>query len=111
MFNPDFIRRHFRVIAMGDLLPGQNLRQGPPHLLALEIGGQPARIDAFDRTLRLPAQTAGRATWRAHPNGTRLFVGPRELASPAEASTLTSAEQITLLTPDGKKATWRVLRP
>lgn len=111
VFNPDFIRRHFRVIAMGDLLPGQNLRQGPPHLLALEIGGQPARIDAFDRTLRLPAQTAGRATWRAHPNGTRLFVGPRELASPAEASTLTSAEQITLLTPDGKKATWRVLRP
>lgn len=111
VFTPEFIRAHFRVIELGDLLPGQNLTQPPPHLLALSIGGQAARIDPFLRTVTLPASAAGPVTWRAHPKRTQILFGTRSSASPANDANAAKATELSLLAPDGAMSTWRVLRP
>lgn len=73
IFNPDFIRKHFRVIDMGNLLPGQNLTVPPPYLLSLSFAGRPARIDSYTRTITLPSgDLAGPVEWRTHPHGAKL---------------------------------------
>jgi hypothetical protein len=103
IFNPEFIRRHFRVIDLGSLLPGQNLSVPPPYLLALTCAGESARIDPFTRTILLPvANPVGPAVWRTLPEGARLDLGG------ASWSTVT---RLTLTAPDGAVSTWTVQRP
>lgn len=102
VFNPAFIRRHFRVIDMGDLLPGQNLTVPPPYLLSLSFSGRPARIDQYTRTITLPAgDLAGPVEWRTHPRAARLTLDKNE-------SDWRKASRLSLTAADGSTSTWRV---
>ena len=98
VFTPEFIARHFRVIDMGNLLPGQNLERSPPYLLAFVLpDGTSARIDPWERTVELPAGLAAiPAGWRAWPEGTTLQV--------------IKSESVRLTAPDGRTSTWRIVR-
>ncbi|MFZ5496166.1 MAG: hypothetical protein ACOZE5_12635 [Verrucomicrobiota bacterium] len=102
VFTPDFIRRHFRVIDLGSLLPGQNLTVPPPYLLSLTLGDRTARIDPFARTVVLPAgEPAGPVAWRTHPHGCSLRL---------DAADWHSAEKLVLTAPDGLTSEWRLRR-
>ena len=113
VFTPEFIRRHFRVIDMGNLLPGQNLTVPPPYLLAFALEGEanPVRIDQFERTVTLTALGArARAAWRGHPLGTTLTVNGRNYAAGSAIMDLSSTTSFTLTAPDGATCTWRIRR-
>jgi len=96
VFTPEFIRKHFRVVDMGNLLPGQNLERAAPYLLSfVSSDGTAARIDQWERTVELPGGRAdSTAAWRAWPAGTKLKVA-------GDAATLTA--------PDGRTSTWRIV--
>jgi hypothetical protein len=96
VFTPEFIRKHFRVIDMGNQLPGQNLERPAPYLLAFVTSdGTAARIDQWERTVELPGGRADpAATWRAWPAGTKLK---------------SAGGTLTLTAPDGRVSTWRVV--
>jgi hypothetical protein len=98
VFTPDFIRTHFRVIDMGNLLPGQNLERAAPYLLAFTLpDGTAARIDQWERTIELPAgAAAGPKAWRAWPEGTALEV--------------TKSGAVVLTTRQGHVSSWRIVR-
>jgi hypothetical protein len=103
IFNPEFIRKHFRVIDLGSLLPGQNLSVPPPYLVALSFAGQIAHIDPFARTITLPAaDPAGPAVWRTLPAGAQLDLGGAGWSQVA---------QLTLTSPDGATSRWTVRHP
>ncbi|AOS43226.1 hypothetical protein Verru16b_00269 [Lacunisphaera limnophila] len=102
IFNPDFIRQHFRVIDLGTLLPGQNLSVPPPYLLSLSFAGEIARIDPYARTILLPAaDLAGPAVWRTLPAGAQLDLG---------GSGWAQATRLILTAPDGATSTWTIQR-
>lgn len=113
LFTPEFIRRHFRVLDMGNLLPGQNLTVPPPYLLAFNPAGdpQPARIDQLGRTLELSSRVkVARATWRLHPKGTTLTVGGQKFTGNSGELDLRAATSLILTAPDGTVSTWRIVR-
>jgi hypothetical protein len=96
VFTPEFIRKHFRVIDMGNLLPGQNLERPAPYLLAYVLpDGTAARIDQWERTVELPSgRPDPAATWRAWPAGSKSKV---------------EGKVLTLSAPDGRTTTWRIV--
>ena len=103
IFTPEFIRKHFRVIDLGTLLPGQNLSVPPPYLVALSFAGRIARIDPFARTVTLPAaDPAGPAVWRTLPADAQLDLG---------GASWSQVAQLTLKAPDGATSSWTVQRP
>ena len=115
VFNPEMIRRHFRVLEMGNLLPGQNLELPPPYVVAFAVGGEagPARIDQLTRTItffpaRAPA-TKTRATWTLFPQLTRVEIGGRALVSGADQIDLTSPSTLKLTAPNGATNNWRLV--
>ena len=97
VFTPEFIARHFRVIDMGNLRPGQNLERPAPYLLEFKLpDGTAAHIDQWERTVELPASAdPAKATWRAWPAGTTLR---------------TATDTLTLIAPDDHVSTWRITR-
>ncbi|HWA29431.1 MAG TPA: hypothetical protein VG734_27520 [Lacunisphaera sp.] len=100
VFTPDFIRRHFRVIDMGNLRPGQNLERPPPYLLEFQLAdGSPARIDQWERTIELPTGAGAPAKWRAWPKGTKLESGG------------TDSGALKLTAPDGRTSEWKIVTP
>jgi hypothetical protein len=107
VFTPEFIRTHFRVVAMGSILPGQNLRAvPPPYVVSFTMPGEtaPAAIDQLSRTIKvsLPAGAAVSA--------------PRWTLAPAASSATWSAGssdvlgRLTATAPDGRTSVWRVTR-
>jgi hypothetical protein len=111
IFTPDFIRQHFRVLAMGNLLPGQNLHVPPPYLLALTLEGSAGavRIDPYTRTVKLPiSPSAVRATWRTHPANSRLTVGERNFSGGSGELDLRNIRSLTVTAPNGTSSTWRL---
>lgn len=113
VFTPEFIRAHFRVVAMGNILPGQNLSVSPPYLIELRIEGQaePVRIDQYHRTITLavPAN-ASRATWKTHPRNSRLEIAGRSFSGRSGTVDLTAIDSLTLIAPDGAQSAWRVVK-
>jgi hypothetical protein len=61
VFTPEMIRKNFRVVDMGSVLPGQNCEVRPPYIVAfnLPVAGASARIDCAARTIEIavPAGT------------------------------------------------------
>lgn len=113
VFTPEFIRAHFRVVDMGNILPGQNLSVPPPYLIELRIDGQPApvRIDQFHRTITLTgSEGAARATWKTHPHDSKLVCAGRTFGGGDGTFDLTAVESVTLVAPDGAQSTWRVVK-
>ncbi len=113
IFTPDMIRRHFRVIAMGNLLPGQNLEMPPPYILTFAVDGEtvPARIDQLTRTITVhpPASGRARAAWTLHPRGTRVMAVDRALDSGAGDFDWSKPMSLTLTAPDGRSNTWNLV--
>jgi hypothetical protein len=100
IFNPAFIRKHFRVVDLVTFLPGQNLSVPPPYLLSLTIGGRPARLDPFHCTIALPAASgSSAAAWRAHPSGTTVELDGHDW---------TDSTRVTLRAPGGAANTWTI---
>jgi hypothetical protein len=116
VFTPEMIRRHFRVIALGNLLPGQNLEVRPPYVVNFEVEGAPApRIDTLHRTItvRRPAGGAraaeATARWETYPREVRAAIGGRELAAASATLATDATTELTLTANDGSRATWRVV--
>jgi hypothetical protein len=57
VFTPEMLREHFRVLDMGNVLPGQNCEIPPPYLLSFQFAAPDAsaRINYFTRTITVPA--------------------------------------------------------
>jgi len=113
VFTPEMIRRHFRVIALGNILPGQNLEVPPPYVLAFAVDGEtaPARIDQLTRTItvRPPAAGRTRARWTLHPHGTRLAASGQGSADDTGELDLSQPAPLTLTAPDGRTNTWTIV--
>lgn len=111
VFTPEMIRRHFRVIAMGNLLPGQNLEVPPPYILTFQVAGEkkPALIDQLTRTIVISAESRDAAiSWRAYPKLSRITIDgqPNESGNPAP---LRATSLLTLTAPNGSTSTWKIL--
>ena len=114
VFTPEFIRRYFRVLDMGNVLPGQNLRTAPPYVLSFSLAGQsaPAHIDQLTRTitLYLRATSAAKATvtWTLHPRDTRVEIGGHPLVRGSSVIDLTGGTTLSLIAPDGSNNLWQI---
>jgi hypothetical protein len=88
VFTPEVIRKNFRVVDMGSVLPGQNCEVRPPYLVAfkLPVVGATARIDSVARTIEITV-----------PAGTKLDgLAPEFSLFPRSARLVTKGEnQIT----------------
>ena len=113
VFDPEFISQHFRVLDMGNLLPGQNLSRKPPYLIELRLGkaAQDLRIDQFQRTIFLPRDVAGMpARWKTYPRDCKILMEGREYESAGGAPVWDDAVSFTLVAPDGSRSDWRIVR-
>lgn len=113
VFNPEFIRAHFRVVDMGNILPGQNLSVPPPYLIRFEIEGQtaPVQIDQYSRTITLTGSAnMARAKWRTHPRNSKLVCAGRTFEGGEGTIDFASFESITLVAPDGAQSAWRIVK-
>jgi len=111
-FTPEFIRSHFRVVDMGNLLPGQNLSTPGPYLIGLEFKEQssPPLIDPFLRTIVLTdPHLKSNAAWKIHPRGSSLINDGRTLAGGRGVIDLSSSDSITLVAPNGTSSVWRII--
>jgi hypothetical protein len=114
VFTPEMIRRHFRVLAMGNLLPGQNLKVAPPYVISFALAGEaaPARIDQLARTVTVYPGRAraarAKASWILHPRSTRLDFDGQALGSSSAEIPIAGAATLALTGPDGSANTWRL---
>jgi hypothetical protein len=115
VFTPAMIRQHFRVVDMGNLLPGQNFKLAPPYVISFALAGEsaPARIDQSTRTItvyRRPASPAGAtARWTLFPQDARAEHGTRTLVSGATEIDFARITTLRLITPNGATDDWRIL--
>ena len=112
IFTPDFIRTHFRVLAMGNLLPGQNLTVPPPYVLEFSVAGQtaPAGINQLERTITVyPGALPAKAAWRLHPKGTTLRL-KNEILTDTSSEIDLATTTIILTAPDGSSNYWRLIK-
>lgn len=112
VFTADFIRDHFRVLDMGNLLPGQNLKVRPPYVLAFSLEGEtsPAHIDQLTRTITVyPAALPAKAVWRLHPRKSALRL--HETAKHVDSGLLNATDHTLLLSgPYGSSSVWQLVR-
>jgi hypothetical protein len=106
VFTPEFIRRHFRVVAMGNLMPGQNLSAGAPYVLAYAVPGEttPARIDPLQRTITVWLSAA------ANPTDGRWTLLPAASTAKWSAPTAEGEPTLAVTAPNGRVSVWRVIR-
>jgi hypothetical protein len=111
VFTPDFIRAHFRVIAMGNLMPGQNLSVPPPYLMTFAIAGQarPAVIDQLTRHVAVSPRGSVplNAHWTVFPRSTRITLGGRALNPDVDVVNWSKPQTLVLTAPDGRQTTWQ----
>ena len=113
VFTPEMIARHFRVIAMGNLLPGQNLEVRPPYVIAFQVAGesQPALIDQLSRTITFFSRSdASTATWTLHPKATRATLDGQDVDGATGGVIIAGNSTLTLTAPDGATNHWRLRR-
>jgi len=114
VFTPEMIRRHFRVLDMGNLLPGQNLKVSPPYVISFAAAGEtaPPRIDQLSRTITVyPGRTRAngiRASWNLYPRSTRIDIDGQVLASGSAEIKLADVGTLRLTAPDGTANTWQL---
>ncbi|HTL67494.1 MAG TPA: hypothetical protein VL200_07525 [Lacunisphaera sp.] len=114
VFTPEFIRTHFRVVDMANLLPGQNLSVPPPYVIAFSAEGEmaPARINQLDRTVAVAVPFAAGATitsWEIYPRNSAVEFNGRAIGSGARID-LAKPVTLTLTAPGGHAATWTIVR-
>jgi hypothetical protein len=117
VFTPDFIRTHFRVLDMGNVLPGQNCPVAGPYLTELRetSTGRTARIDYFSHTARLtlPASLdAGDLTLAVDvfPRTSRVMLnGEIQPGDTVRHRDFSSAVLCQVEAPNGDRSEWIVL--
>ncbi len=114
VFTPEVIRRHFRVLDMGSMLPGQNLHTPPPYVISFTVAGEtaPARIDQLTRTITIhsgvkPGQKIN-LTWTLFPPTTQAVINGRVYASGSAEFDLTQVATLELTDPRGATNTWQL---
>lgn len=111
LFTAEFIRKHFRVVDMGNLLPGQNLVVPPPYVLSFSVTGEtaPARIEQLTRTITVfPSTSRATARWTSHPRDSQTTIGDEASGrSPAEID-FSKATILRLTAPDGAQSQWTI---
>ena len=119
IFTPAMIRAHFRVLDMGNVLPGQNCENPPPYVTSFGSAGPgaapvSARIDYFTRTIRL-IMLRGTDLKRLAPTfavfrpETRVMVDGIDQVSGRTEHDFTSPVVYRLTSPDGATNDWTVL--
>ncbi len=115
VFTPAMIRAHFRVLDMGDVLPGQNCEVPPPYLMDFRFPGAAATVqtDYLNRTISVivpPAAAADRlvAEFTVIRPGTRVWVGDIEQTSGRTAGDFSKPVVYRLVAPDGATAEFTV---
>jgi hypothetical protein len=118
-FTPAMIREHFRVLDMGNVLPGQNCEIPPPYVISFAPAesATPAtstRIDYFARTIRMTVRR-GTDLKRLAPafaifqSGTRVTVDGVDQVSGRTEHDFTSPVVYRLVSLDGSTSDWTVL--
>ena len=116
LFTPAMIREHFRVLDMGNVLPGQNCEIPPPYMLSFRFAEPtaPGAIDYFARTIRI-AVPPGSDLKRLAPHfavfrpETRLTVDGINQVSGQTEHDFTSPVVYRLVSPDGATNDWTVV--
>ncbi len=115
VFSPAMIREHFRVLEMGNVLPGQNCEIPPPYVTSFRFTrpAASARIDYFTRTIRI-ASPAGSDLKRIAPvftvfkPETRVIVDGVEQVSGRTIHDFSSPVVYHLVSPGGAATAWTV---
>ena len=115
IFTPAMIREHFRVLDMGNVLPGQNCELPPPYVISFQLvePSTSARIDYFARKISLvvpPGINLKRLAPRftVFKPGTRVLVDGTEQASGKTVQDFSTPVVYQLVSPDGKASRWTV---
>lgn len=116
VFTPEMIHHHFRVLDLGQILPGQNLEVPGPYVLSFLARDTPAHavIDHLTRTITVPRPVDRRAaksvtaTWTTHPRDARVTVNGQPAPEPSTID-LTDTTRLTLTAPDGRSSTWTIV--
>lgn len=123
VLTPAMIRRHFRVVDMGNILPGQNFELPPPYVVAARAAHEtaPARIDPLARTITLhlpPAIRRTTLTWTLHPRSSTATPSGNCQIMYDNSGAATGAEvdladptptPLQLTAPDGTSHTWQII--
>jgi len=116
VFTPAMIREHFRVLDLGNVLPGQNCEVPPPYLISFGFAGAAAtaRIDYFTRTVRVAVPSTGDAKhlvpqFTVFPPKTRALVADVEQQSGQMVLDFSSPVTYRLVGPDGAANLWTVM--
>jgi hypothetical protein len=116
IFTPAMIREHFRVVDMGNVLPGQNCEIPAPYVLNFRFSesAESGRIDYFSRTIHLAAPR-GSDLKRLTPNfavfrrETQVTVGGIAQVGGHTENDFTSPVVYHLVSPDGATNDWTVV--
>jgi hypothetical protein len=109
VFDPEFIRTHFRVLDLGNIWPGQNFELPPPYVLTCVATGEtaPVRIDQLSRTITVSVpRSKAQLDFTFYPRETQI----EGLGRTTAVVDLTSPLDLSLVAPDGARATWHVRR-
>jgi hypothetical protein len=112
IFDPAFIRDRFRVVDLGNILPGQNFELPPPYVIACSGEGEtaPARIDQLNRTIFISSPGSGtHLRLSLYPADAQLSVDERTMAASDVPVDLRKPSLIKLVARDGASNTWRIL--
>lgn len=115
VFTPEMIRRHFRLLDMGNLLPGQNLKMPPPYVISFAVAGEtaPARIDQLTHAITIyrsrTSAASATARWTLYPRDTRAETGKRTLVSGSTEIGFTETTTLSLTAPNGAKNIWQIV--
>ena len=114
VFNPAMIRGYFRVLDMGNLLPGQNLTVPPPYVITFAVAGEttPARIDQLSRTITVDGHRASAmhttARWTVYPRSTRAEMDGRPISGNTTDIDLDTTTTLVLIAPNGATSHWHI---
>jgi hypothetical protein len=116
VFTPEMIREHFRVLDMGNVLPGQNCEIPPPYCLSFQFAepDASARIDYFTRTIAVTVPASANLTklvptFTVFERGTRVVVNGAEQSSGRSGHDFTRPVVYELVAPDGTTTSWKVI--
>jgi hypothetical protein len=117
VFTPEMLREHFRVLDMGNVLPGQNCEIPPPYLLSFQFAAPDAsaRINYFTRTIAITVPASANLTKLAPPpftafeRNTRILVDEAEQFSGRSSHDFSRPVSYRLVTRDGTTTSWNVV--
>ncbi len=114
VFTPEMIRRYFRVLDMGSMLPGQNLPILPPYVITFTVAREtvPAHIDQLTRTITIhsgvkPGQKIN-LTWTLFPQATQAVIDGRACTHGSAEINPAPATTLRLTDPSGATNLWQL---